>query len=85
MFFGNEIIAFNNLISYSEILGIKNIYLSSKINWLIKNDINTDKIHISVISPNEINCNSDDNLCCYIGIFFNPIIIKPERRSIILK
>ena len=85
MFFGNEIIAFNNLISYCEISGIQNIYLSSKINWLIKNDINTDKIHISVISPNEINCNSDGNLCCYIGIFFNPIIIKPERRSIILK
>ena len=85
MFFGNEIIAFNNLISYCEILGIKNIYLSSKINWLIKNDINTDKIHISIISPNKINCNSDDTFCTSIGTFFYPIIMKPERRSIILK
>jgi len=85
MFFGNEIIAFNNLISYCEILGIRNIYLSSKINWLIKNDINTDKIHISIISPNKINCNSDDTFCTSIGTFFYPIIMKPERRSIILK
>ena len=85
IFFGNEIIAFNNLIYYCEILGIKNIYLSSKINWLIKNDINTDKIHISLISPNNINCNSDDTFCGNIVKFFFPTIIKSERRSIILK
>ena len=58
IFFGNEIVAFNNLIYYCEILGIKNIYLNSQIYWLIKNDIITDKIHISLISPNNINCNS---------------------------
>ena len=85
MFFGNEIIAFNNLISYCEILGIRNIYLSSKINWLIKNDINTDKIHISVISRDLINCNSEDTFCFLIGFFYNPIIIKSERRSLILR
>ena len=34
--FGNQIIAFNNLIYYCEILGIKNIYLNSEINWYIK-------------------------------------------------
>ena len=37
--FGNQIIAMNNLIYYCEILGIKNIYLNSEINWYIKNDI----------------------------------------------
>ena len=85
IFFGNEIISFNNLIYYCEILGIKNIYLNSKINWLIKNDINTDKIHISIISPTKINCNSDDTLCSNMANFFYPKVIKPERRSIILK
>ena len=85
IFFGNEICAFNNLIYYCEVLGIKNIYLNCEIDWLIKNDINTDKIHISLLSPNKINCNSDDTFCGNFGIFFYPTIIKSERRSIILK
>ena len=55
--FGNRIIAFNNIIYYSEILGIKNIYLNSRYNWYIKNDIITDKIHISVISRDLITIN----------------------------
>ena len=83
--FGNQIIAMNNLIYYCEILGIKNIYLNSKINWYIKNDINTDKIHISLISKKKINCNSIDTFCTHIIKFFFPIIIKSKRRSIILK
>ena len=83
--FGNRIIAFNNIIYYSEILGIKNIYLNSRYNWYIKNDIITDKIHISVISRDLINCNSEDTFCFLIGFFYNPIIIKSERRSLILK
>jgi len=83
--FGNQMIAMNNLIYYCEILGIKNIYLNSKINWYIKNDINTDKIHISLISKKKINCNSKDTFCTHIINFFFPIIIKSKRRSIILK
>jgi hypothetical protein len=52
--FGNQIVAFNNLINYCEILGIKNIYLNSESNWYIKNDINTNKIHISLLSQDKI-------------------------------
>jgi hypothetical protein len=52
--FGNQMIAMNNLIYYCEIIGIKNIYLNSKINWYIKNDINTDKVHISIISKKKL-------------------------------
>ena len=44
--FGNQIAAFNNLINYCEILGIKKIYLNSESHWLIKNDIKTNNIHI---------------------------------------
>ena len=83
--FGNRIIAFNNIIYYSEILGIKNIFLNSRYNWYIKNDINTDKIHISVISRDLINCNSIDTFCFLIKFLSYPIIIKSERRSLILK
>ena len=85
IYFGNLIMAFNNLIYYSEILGIKNIYLNSGINWYIKNDINTDKIHISLISGDLINCNSKETFCCDIIFFFSPIIVRAERRSLILK
>ncbi len=70
VFFGNEIISFNNLIYYCEIFGIKNIYLNSTIDWYIKNDINTDKIHISLNSGNNINCKSYDTYCIHIYKFF---------------
>ena len=83
--FGNLIVSFNNLIYYCEILGIKNIFLNSKINWFIKNDINTDKIHISFISRDSINCYSYDTYCGWILVFYFPIVVKSERRSIILK
>ena len=83
--FGNLIVSFNNLIYYCEILGIKNIYLNSKINWFIKNDIITDKIHISFISKNLINCNSYETYCGWIYNFFYPQVVKSERRSLILK
>ena len=83
--FGNMLIFFNNIIYYCEILGIRNIYLNSKISWYIKSDIKTDKIHISFILPNNINCKSSDTLCARIRNFFCPTLIKSERRSILLK
>ena len=55
--FGNQIIGFNNVIFYCEILGIKNIILNAKYNkWYIKNDIITDKIHISFLPRKKIDC-----------------------------
>ena len=84
--FGNQIVAFNNLINYCEILGIKNIYLNSESNWYIKNDINNNKIHISLLSQDKIQCSSQET---YYGQlypdFYNLIIFKPKRRSLILK
>ena len=83
--FGNQIMALNNLIYYCEVLGIKNIYLSSSINWYIKNPIKTDKIQISVISPKDINCKSKETFCGKLISFYYPVVIKPKRRAIILK
>ena len=84
--FGNQIVAFNNLINYCEILGIKNIYLNSESNWYIKNDINTNKIHISLLSQDKIQCNSPDIYCGQLyPDFYSLIIFKPKRRSLILK
>lgn len=84
--FGNQIVAFNNLINYCEILGIKNIYLNSESHWYIKNDINTNKIHISLLSNDKIQCNSHDTYCGQLyPDFYNLVIFKPKRRSLILK
>ena len=84
--FGNQIAGLNNIIYYCEILGIKNIYFNSKYNWYIKNDINTDKIHISLMNSKEIDCNSNESLCGLVNRdFFIPIVVKAERRSLILK
>lgn len=83
--FGNQIIALNNLIYYCEILGIKSIFLNSDINWFIKDDIRTNKINISIIPSKKINCNSNSTFCVNLIKFFYPIIIKPKRRTIILK
>ena len=85
-FFGNRMVALNNIIYYSEILGIKNIYLNSEYDWYIKNDIITDKIKVSVKPSSDINCNSEDTICGHIFFdFFFPVLILPEIRFTILK
>lgn len=83
--FGNQMIAFNNLIYYCENLGIKNIFLNNEIDWYIKNDVINEKIKISVISDKKINCNNNDTFCSDMVVFFFPIFIKSERRSLLLK
>ena len=85
--FGNQIIALNNIIYYCEILGIKNILLNSKFdNWYIKNNITTEKIHIFLLPRKKIDCNSPETFCAHIyPDLFYPKVIKPKRRSLILK
>ena len=84
---GNQLCALNNIIFYSEILGIKNIYLNDAFNnWYIKNKIITNKLNISLANKNQINCNSEDTFCGHIYFdFFFPVVFKPTARSIILK
>jgi len=83
--FGNRIIALNNIIYYSEVLGIKNIYLNSAYNWFIKKEIVTDRINISLLNISEINCISSETFCGHNYDFFFPIYLKPHRRTTILK
>ena len=41
---------------------------------------------LSLLSPQEIDCNSQDTLCGLVNFdFFYPMVIKAERRSLILK
>jgi len=84
--FGNQIAAFNNLINYCEILGIKKIFLNSESHWLIKNDIKTNNIHISLLSRDKIQCESEVTYCGHLyPDFYYPMAFKPKRRSLLLK
>ena len=88
--FGNRIIILNNLIYYCEILGFKNIYLNSNINWYIKDKIISDNINITVIPSNNINCNAP-YIACFKHIqdstsfLFFPGYIKPQIRLNLIK
>ena len=71
--FGNQMIALNNIIYYCEMLGIKNLYLNSQYDFYIKDDIITDKIHISVKSSDSFNCMDKGTFCGQlIGDFYYP-------------
>ena len=84
--FGNQVAALNNVIYYCKILGIKNLYFNSKFDFYVKNDIITDKIHISVQSISKFKCSDQDTFCGHLYThFYMPVIIKPKRSSIILK
>ena len=84
--FGNTMVALSNIIYYCEVLGIKNLYLNSKNNFFIKNDIISDKINISIKSIDKLNCFSQDIFCGHIHFdFFYPQGLRPKRRISILK
>ena len=84
--FGNQIIAINNIIYYCEILGIKNIYFNSKVDFYLKNDTITDKVHIWIIPEDKYDCSSRETYCGELFVnFFFPVEFKPKRRSLILK
>ena len=84
---GNTLLCLNNIIYYCEILDCKEIYLNSSVNWYIKNKINTNKTHISLLSSSKINCKGSKTLCIPMvgGLCLNPIIIKQKIRLNILK
>ena len=85
--FGNQICCLNNIIFYSEILGIKNLYLNSNIDYLyIKDKVTTDKINVELKQSDQINCQSENTICGHIYFdFFYPLVFKPTARAIILK
>jgi hypothetical protein len=85
--FGNSMICLNNIIYYSEILGIKNLYLNANYdNWYIKNDVITDKINVSLKNISEVDCQSKEILCMhFFPLFFYPSVIKPKIRIMILR
>ena len=70
IFFGNLMIGLNNIIYFCEILGIRNLYIKYKYDCYIKNDIITDKLHISVKPVDNLNCFSQDTFCVNLYVIF---------------
>ncbi len=76
--YGNSIALLNNLLYYCEILNITNIYLNSKKNWPIFENITSDEINITLFPDKKVVlrsiANFDKNYIYYQRI------IKPEIR-----
>ena len=88
--FGNNLVMLNNLIYYCEVLGFKNIYLNSDHDWFLKDKIVTDKLNITMMPHNQVNCNSRYILCFkfYSGpgsFLLYQGGIKPEVRIQVIK
>ena len=87
---GNLLIKFNNLIYYSEILNIRNIYLNPDSFWFLENNIITDKINITFLPTSQIDCNNNDTVCSSFhidktGFLYSQFFIKTEVRLNILR
>ena len=61
--FGNKMIILNNLIYYSEIVGFKNIILNADNNWYLKDNITLDKVTITVMPLEYVDCNGTYIAC----------------------
>ena len=83
--FGNAIVLLNNLLYYCEILNISNIYLNSKKNWPISQNITSNKINISIISKKNLDF-KNKNIVIFdkMSIYFQRVI-KPEIRIDLFK
>ena len=78
--YGNTMILLNNLLYYTEILNIKNIYLNSDMNWPIKDNISTSNLNIAIISPTNINFKNEKIVCFNPYFVYSQKVIIPEIR-----
>lgn len=89
-YFGNNLIALNNAIFYCEIIGCSKIVLNSKNStrkWLIEKPIYIQKLNITIIQGDNINCNDNKTLCFYevSWLIFYPKIVKTQIRIDLIK
>lgn len=83
--FGNSLVLLNNLLYYSEILNITNIYLNSEKKWPITENITSNKINISLTLKKNVNL-KDKSICIFDKKFiYYQRIFKPEIRIDLLK
>ena len=78
--YGNTMILLNNLLYYTEILNITNIYLNSDMNWPIKDNISFSNLNITIISPTNINFKDEKIICFNPYYVYSQKVIIPEIR-----
>ena len=88
--FGNTMILLNNLLYYTEILNIRNIYLNSEMNWPLKNNVVVDNINITIISPSHTDLTNKkiinfDPFSVYYQKVFRPELRINKLKKEILK
>ena len=78
--YGNTMVLLNNLLYYTEILNITNIYLNSDMNWPIKDNISFSNLNITIISPTNINFKDEKIICFNPYYVYSQKVIIPEIR-----
>ena len=78
--YGNTMVLLNNLLYYTEILNITNIYLNSDMNWPIKDNISFSNLNITIISPTNINFKDEKIICFNPNFIYYQKVIIPEIR-----
>ena len=84
--FGNNLIIFNNVLFYCEIIGCNYIILKRSKHlhrkWLLKNRIVIKKLNITIFQSLPVKCKNNNILCLYESSInlFNPILIMPQVR-----
>ena len=83
--FGNAMVLLNNLLYYCEILNITHIYLNSKKNWPISQNIISNKINISITSKNILDFTNKNIVIFDKRSIYYQRVIKPQIRIDLLK
>ena len=78
--YGNTMVLLNNLLYYTEILNITNIYLNSDMNWPIKDNISYTNLNITIIPPTNINFKDEKIICFNPNFIYYQKVIIPEIR-----
>ena len=83
--YGNSLVLLNNLLYYCDILNINNIYLNSKKNWPIFENITSYAINITLIPKKNIDFNERSITCFHKNNIYYQKVIKPKIRINSLK
>ena len=78
--FGNTMILLNNILFYSEILDIHNVYLNSEMNWPFKEKVSSSKINISLVLPSKINLKNKTIIEFDPHLVYSQKVFRPEIR-----
>ena len=78
--FGNSMVLLNNLLYYCELLNITHIYLNSRKHWPLSQDVTSNEVNISLISPKNIDFKNRNMAIFHKNCIYFQKLIKTEIR-----